>query len=54
MTMIIKHWLNHGRRELITWKSLVEAVAHKNGGNNVALAIKLTEKHRGKRAMPHK
>ena len=48
MIMIIKHWLMHGHRELITWKSLVEAVAHKNGGNNVPLAMKLTKKHKGK------
>ena len=51
MIMIIKHWLGnamHGHRELITWKSLVKAVAHKNGGNNVALAMKLTKKHEGK------
>ena len=49
MTLIIKCWLkDRDRCKDLTWKSLVEAVAHKKGGNNVALAMKLTDKHRGK------
>ena len=51
MMLIINHWLNndmHKSKEQINWKSLVEAVAHKNGGNNVTLAMKLTKKHKGK------
>ena len=50
MTLIIKHWFNDDVRghKRLTWKSLVEAVAHKNGGNNVALAMKLTDNHRAR------
>ena len=44
MTLIIKRRLKDGHRKL-TWKSLVEAVAHKDGGNNVPLAMKLTDMH---------
>ena len=42
MTLIIMRRLKDG----LTWKSLVQAVAHKDGGNNVPLAMKLTDKHK--------
>ena len=30
-----------------TWRILVDAVANTSGGNNLALALELAEKHKG-------
>lgn len=53
MIDIIEHWLAQDydvpRYGKPTWKSLVMAVANKNGGNNVAVAMKLTDMHTSKR-----
>ena len=51
ITMITSRWLkrqfNVQQYGEPTWKSLIEAVAHRNGGNNTALAMKLADKHKG-------
>ena len=51
ITMILSRWLkrqfNVQKYGEPTWKSLVAAVAHRNGGNNAVLAMKLADKHKG-------
>ena len=51
ITMILSRWLkqqfNVQKYGEPTWKSLVAAVAHRNGGNNPVLAMKLADKHKG-------
>ena len=51
ITMILSRWLkrqfNVQKYGEPTWKSLIAAVAHRNGGNNAVLAMKLADKHKG-------
>ena len=48
---VVTEWLNQSynteRFGLPTWKMLVQAVAHPNGGNNHALAQKIAAIHTG-------
>ena len=43
---MVTMWLNQSFG-LPSWKMLVEAVAHRNGGNNNALAIHIATKYNG-------
>ena len=51
MERVIAHWLkqNYDLKKYgqPSWKSLVEAVHHRGGGNNAALAKKIAEQHPG-------
>ena len=44
---MVKEWLNHNteRFGVPSWKMLVEAVAHRSGGNNNALAQQIAAIH---------
>ena len=52
MIDILTEWLqqnyNTDRFGLPSWKLLVDAVAHRSGGNNPALARQIATKHNGK------
>ena len=51
LSEMVTEWLNQSynteRFGLPSWKMLVEAVAHRNGGNNNALAIHIATKYKG-------
>ena len=51
MQRVIAYWLKQNydieRYKWPSWKSLVEAVHHRGGGNNAALARKIAEQHPG-------
>ena len=51
LSEMVTEWLNQSynteRFGLPSWKMLVEAVAHRNGGNNNALAIHIATKYNG-------
>ena len=51
MSEMVTEWLNQSYNTeqfgLPSWKMLVEAVAHRNGGNNNALAIHIATKYKG-------
>ena len=55
MERVIDYWLkqnyNVKKYGWPSWKSLVEAVQHRGGGNNAALARKIAERHPGTRYM---
>ena len=51
LSEMVTEWLNQSyntqRFGLPSWKMLVEAVAHRNGGNNHALATIIANKYNG-------
>ena len=51
LSEMVTEWLNQSyntqRFGLPSWKMLVEAVAHRNGGNNQALATTIANKYNG-------
>ena len=51
LSEMVTEWLNQSyntqRFGLPSWKMLVEAVAHRNGGNNQALATIMANKYKG-------
>ena len=51
LSEMVTEWLNQSyntqRFGLPSWKMLVEAVAHRNGGNNQALATIIANKYNG-------
>ena len=51
LSEMVTEWLNQSynteRFGLPSWKMLVEAVAHRNGGNNNALAVRIATKYNG-------
>ena len=52
LTDVVTEWLrrnyNTKRYGEPTWRKLVEVVAHKAAGNNIALAREIAERHAGK------